>query len=368
LIGILTLFGEMDLQPILKKPFSQMDIFFVQDNCNTSVQLMNQLDEHAKEADVVIIYANAVNMEAFPELVDTIRSAEKLMRIVLILNGRPEQYLRSVLNEYNERNIDLIFDDDGFDAEELLNYVKKGKLSHRDTKIKRKSSGFQGDIETDRENVRSAPGEPEKPRAEKRKQADKKAAEKMLPTSFSQPQGHFVVGIMNAAHGAGATTTAYNLARYFAMHGYKTCIADLSGTGAVKLMKAKNVDLYTEHIEINQLKDNYNITVCDFGTPVEISADGQNFKLAGVYTPQNIQGFIGSDIKLILGFSDPWNIEKIKFFFNNDTWREKFDNSYIFVLPKNTDKLKSLYPDYNILNREDDFREMILELFRREES
>ena len=116
------------------------------------------------------------------------------------------------------------------------------------------------------------------------------------------------------------------------------------------------------------MKDNYNITVCDFGTPVEISADGQNFKLAGVYTPQNIQGFIGSDIKLILGFSDPWNIEKIKFFFNNDTWREKFDNSYIFVLPKNADKLKSLYPDYNILNREDDFREMILELFRREES
>ena len=69
-----------------------------------------------------------------------------------------------------------------------------------------------------------------------------------------------------------------------------------------------------------------------------------------------------------MGFSDPWNIEKIKFFFNNDTWREKFDNSYIFVLPKNADKLKSLYPDYNILNREDDFREMILELFRREES
>ena len=227
MIGILTLFGEMDLQPILKKPFSQMDIFFVQDNCNTSVQLMNQLDEHAKEADVVIIYANAVNMEAFPELVDTIRSAEKLMRIVLILNGRPEQYLRSVLNEYNERNIDLIFDDDGFDAEELLNYVKKGKLSHRDTKIKRKSSGFQGDIETDRENVRSSLSDPEEPRAEKRKQADKKAEEKMLPTSFLSRRT-LCCRYYECRTWCRATTTAYNLARYFAMHGYKTCIADLS--------------------------------------------------------------------------------------------------------------------------------------------
>ena len=190
----------------------------------------------------------------------------------------------------------------------------------------------------------------------------------MLPKSFSQPQGHLIVGFMNAVHGSGATTTAYNLARYYAMHGYKTCIAVLSGTGAAKLIKVKNVDLYTEDIELSLLKKNYNITVCDFGTPVDISADGQNFKLTGIYTPQNIQNFIGSDIKIIMGFSEPWNIEKIKFFFINNTWREKFDNSFIFILPSNAEKLKKIYPDYNIFNRDDDFREMILDVFRREET
>ena len=140
-----------------------------------------------------------------------------------------------MLNERIEKSIDLIFDNNSFDVEELLNYVKKGKLSHRDTKTKRKTSGFQGDIET---LVTAILALYPTRRVEKVNNASE---EPMLPKSFSQLQGHFIVEFMNAVHGAGATTTVYNLARCYAMHGYKTCIADLSGTVAVKLIKVKVV-------------------------------------------------------------------------------------------------------------------------------
>lgn len=366
MIGVLTLFGETDLQPVLKKMFAQETIQFVDKNCNTSVQLMNQLDEHGEETDVVIVYGNAVQMDTFLELVDTIYQTDERIRIILILNGNPEQYLRSVLNEYVQRRIELVFDDNGFEVEELLNMIKKGKLPHHDINPQRRESGFQGDIEPEERNTVSRSRKTNV--LQERKStipALRKETEEIK--SFSEPQGHFVIGILNSTHGAGATTTAYHLARYFAMHGYKTCIADLSGTGALKLMKAKNVDLYTDDFDISALKEQYNITICDCGTPVEISADGQRFKLAGTNTPQKIPFFIGSDIKIIMGFSEPWNIEKIKFFFLNETWRKQLDHSYLFLLPQYAEKLKTLYPDYNIINRNEDFREMILEVFRKDE-
>lgn len=370
MIGVLTLFGETDLQPVLKKTFAQENIFFIQDNCNTSVQLMNQLEEHGKETDVVIIYANAINMDTFPELFDMIRKTDKLMRVILILNGSPEQYLRSALNEYAEKRMDLIFDDNGFEVEELLNFVRKGKLSHRNIKTQRKESGFQGDIIEERKREITPCKRPNSFlwNKAKRKSVSEKNEDTMEIKSFSEPQGHFVIGILNSTHGAGATTTAYYLARYVAMHGYKTCIADLSGTGALKLMKAKNVDVVAENTDMTDLKKHYNIVICDFGTPIEISADGQSFRLTNNYTPQNIQLFLKSDIKIIMGFGEPWNIEKIKFFFQNDTWREKFDESYLFILPQHAEKLKNLYPDYNFLNRDEDFREMILEALRKDEA
>ena len=96
-------------------------------------------------------------MDAFAELADTIHGSDKMMRIVLFLSESREQYLRSMLNEHIEKSIDLIFDNISFDVKELLNYVKNGKFSHTDTKRKRKTSGFQGDIETSSGNISTVP-------------------------------------------------------------------------------------------------------------------------------------------------------------------------------------------------------------------
>ena len=55
MICVLTLFGEMDLQNILKKKLQANDIFFIEDNCTTSVQLTTQVEARSKEVDAVVI-------------------------------------------------------------------------------------------------------------------------------------------------------------------------------------------------------------------------------------------------------------------------------------------------------------------------
>ena len=366
---MLSLFGEADFQSVLKKTFGQNDIFFIDINCNTSVQLTSQLEQHRKETDAVIIYAQAMNMDIIQEYVEELRSFVEHLRIVLILNGTMNLFLKSQLDEYRALKIDLMFDNSGFDGNELIKILQKGKLSNKDFKTEKRHKGFTDDIDSGVEETNSSLNDvkkvfkqPEK----KRKALIQEEIQQM--ESFTEPQGHFTVGVFNAARGAGATWTANNLARYFAMHNYKTCICDMSLTGAVSMMKLKNVDIYTEGFDVEELKSKYNVTIIDFGTPIEVSPKGENFKLMREYKPETIQCFNSCNIKLIMGFSDPWNIEKIKFFFVNDTWRSQFDNSYLFIISGNPEKVKNFFAEGNFFSREDDYREHILDAFRKEET
>ena len=68
----------MDLQNILKKKLQANDIFFIEDNCTTSVQLTTQVEARCKEVDAVIIYSHAMNM-------DIIREWMNLFRLCVIL-------------------------------------------------------------------------------------------------------------------------------------------------------------------------------------------------------------------------------------------------------------------------------------------
>ena len=370
MICVLTLFGEVDLQETLRKRLQSNDIYFIEDNCTTSVQLTTQVEERCKEVDAVIIYAQAMNMDIIREYVEELRVHTEHLRVVLILNGTKSSFLRNQINEYWDMKIDLIFDNDGFDSAELVEILRKGKLSNKDFRERRRDNGFVGDIDDiplpeeymeppkDERRLFKIPEKKEKTYAKEEFTAGK---------SFSEPQGHFTIGVFNAARGAGATWTAGNLARYLAMHNYKTCIADMSSTGAVRMMKLKNIDIYAEDFNIEDLKSKYNVTVIDFGTPIEVSPDGANFKLMSQYKPETIQSFNGCDIKLIMGFSDPWNIQKINFFFINDTWKSLFDNSYLFIIAGNPERAKRLFPEGNFYSREDDYREHILEALRKDE-
>ena len=360
----------MDFQNTLKKRFQANDIYFIEDNCKTSVQLTTQVEARCKEVDAVIIFAQAMNMDVIREYVEELRVHTENLRVIVILNGTKGSFLRSQINEYCDMKLDLVFDDNGFDSEELVQILRKGKLSNKDFKERRKESGFVGEIE----DIPVPEEFKETSKEERRlfKFSDKKDKsieneEFFEPKSFSEPQGHFTIGVFNAARGAGATWTAGNLARYMVMHNYKTCIADMSFTGAVRMMKLKNIDIYAEDFNLEDLKAKYNVTVVDFGTPIEVSPNGANFKLMSQYKPEIIQCFTNCDIKLIMGFSDSWNIQKINFFFINDTWKELFDNSYLFIIATNPDRVKKLFPEGNFFGREDDYREHILEALRKDE-
>ena len=115
MICVLTLFGEMDLQNILKKKLQANDIFFIEDNCTTSVQLTTQVEARCKEVDAVIIYSHAMNMDIIREYVEELRVYTEHLRVVLILNGPRNSFLRSQINDYWDMKLDLIFEDDGFD-------------------------------------------------------------------------------------------------------------------------------------------------------------------------------------------------------------------------------------------------------------
>lgn len=395
MVGVLTLFGEINLQPVLKKVFMQNDLIFISENCNTGVQLMDRVNEHYRESDVIIIAATAINMEAFPDMVSEIRGLDSRMRIILILNGKEEQYLESQLLEYDEKRIDIIYDDDGFDTQDIVDLVKQGKLSkHRhketkkDTSVKdfKPISGFPGIgrkaiskdeilklpdseaddaesseiTETDVVNENKEDDTPKKKPPSKFERRDMKE-------SFSKPTGKYIIGIFNAAHGAGATTACINLAKYFALHGYITKLVDLSGTDALELVEIKDVEIGIGSRDLDYFKRESNALIIDFGTPYDITPKGDNFKINYGYSPENIREFNKCNIKIIMGFSDRWNIGKIKFFLNNEQWREVINDSYIFLVAGDGKKLKSEYPDINIMNRDDDYKDEILQVIKEDE-
>ena len=311
-----------------------------------------------------------MNMEVLDEYIKELRGFAELLRIILILNGERKDFLRSQLNHFYDMKLDLIFDNNGFDVSDLVDFLKKGKLSNKEFKAEKKKTGFDENMEVGEEDETSekhtVPDWFFKPKDLDEEGQVKK--EKKEIKSFSEPQGHFTIGIMNAARGAGATWTANNLARYFTMHKYTVCIVDLSLTEAVKMMKLKNIDTYIDVVDIGKVQKRYNVTIIDYGTPIEISPDGKSFKYVSLCNPETLHSFTDCNIKLIMGFSEQWNIEKINFFFNNEAWSSLIDDSYLFIIDKNADRVKKLFPGGNIFNREDDYRELINEAFRKEEN
>lgn len=373
MIGVLTLFGDVDLQGVLKKIFMQNDLVFIAENCNTSVQLVDKVCEHYKETDVIIVAATAMNMEAFPEIVSEIRELENKMRIILILNGNSEQYLESQLAEFENKRIDVLYDDDGFDTQDLIELVKQGKLSRSKIKEKKK----QADIKE-----QHIPESPEQNKKDEQISSDieGKETENVLPKrkhartvnkenkkTFSQPKGKYTIGLFNACHGAGATTASINLAKYFSLHGFVTKLVDLSATDTLSLVKIKDVKISLGTQELGDFKRESNVLIMDFGTPYHITPKGDNFMISHAYIPENIREIRKCNIKIIFGFADVWNIGKIKFFLNNEQWREMIDDSYIFLVADNAKLLKEEYPDINIMNRDDDYMDEILQVIKEAE-
>lgn len=341
MVNVLTLFGETDLQPYLEKVFAQNELRFVCENAVNTVKLFSLFEEHADETDAVVVAGNAVDLEFFPELIRELQAVHAQIRIILILNGSRKQYLRSQLAEFTDKNVDIMFDDNGFDVQVLISFLKKGKLQAHH----RQPVGFS----EERETVEMMP------RRER------------IRESFYQADGHYTIAVMDAAHGAGATTAVLKLAKYFALHNFRTAVIDFSGTNALSLTKVEDVYITCDPEELESLKKGCNMVICDFGTPYNITPKGDNFLIERGYHVHNLPKINQSDIKIIMGFGDEWNVNKIRFFFENGQWQEILDPSYVFLVSGQANKLKQEYPDVNILDRDEEYTERILEVIRKEE-
>ncbi len=347
MVGVLTMFGEVDLQDVLKKMFLNNDLVFIAENCITSVQLIDKLNEHYKESDVVIISASAMNMDAFGNLVGEIRSLEAKMRIILVLNGNRQQYTESQYTAYEKARIDVLFDDNGFEIQDLIDLVKKGRLPKLKSKeIKEIRRPLMSDIETD---------------------SAVKDKDIIKIDSYDKPKGKFTIGILNVSRGCGATSVAISMAQYFTLHDYSVKILDLSGTGALELAKMRDIETGDGIELLEDFRNNSNIIMIDFGTPYDISAKGDSFKISEGYNHDCIKEINRCDIKIIMGYSNSWNIGRVKCLLSNEGWKSIIDDSYIVLVSGRIKTLKSEYPRLNIMGRDDEYKEDILKILREAE-
>ena len=173
---------------------------------------------------------------------------------------------------------------------------------------------------------------------------------------------------MNITHGAGATTTALTVAKFFAIQNFKTALSELSGNKDLEHVLLKDITYLESLTDVEMTKEQYNITVIDFGTPYKINKDGTVFKVEESYPIQHMKQFLCCNIKLIMCLDDDWHIGKLRFMTENESWLKQLDQSFLFLVPEGTDKIKRMYPMLNVFARNNsEYREQILEEFRKEE-
>lgn len=317
MIRVASLFGNVDLQKDLREPFKKSRLVFVGENCQTGVQLLNQIEECG--ADVALIAAAALDMIDFIGLVREIYQLNEQIRIILILNGSREHYYKGQLDEYQRLKIDLIFDHEGFSAEEIIACIKKEKRKSRES-------------------------EAVKPK-----------------NSVSQNGNHYSIAVFGLTHGAGVTSTVISLARYFGLQNRNTAAVDFTGTKSLALANCKEAEMITGgQTDIDSIKACYDVTVIDFGVPYDISPDGSMTRISSRYRAALIPQLFGCDIKIGMGFLEPWQIGKVRFFFDNDV----IDQSFVFLFNGDPKNLKQVYPFINLYHRDDEeFREIISNLF-----
>lgn len=325
MIKVVSLFGSVDLQENLQEAFKKNRLVFVKENCQTEVQLLNLIEEN--NVDVVIIAAAAVDMSNFVGLVNEIYQLDEFIRIILILYGTREQYFKLRLDEYHKLQIDLIFDNNGFDAAELIDYAKRGK------RTKKKNT--------------TAKVEQQKP---------------LIPSTNEE---HYSIAVFGITRGAGVTSTVVSLARYFGLQNRNTSAVDFTGTKSLAFASCKEAQIVAEgQIDIDAIKMESKVVVFDFGVPYEIDAGGNIARISQRYNFTFIKEILKCDIKIGIGFLEPWHINKVKFFFDNVQWQSVIDNSYVFLFDGDPKDLKRAYPNINMYQRdEEEFREIILNLF-----
>lgn len=168
--------------------------------------------------------------------------------------------------------------------------------------------------------------------------------------------GLISIAVFSVSPGAGATTMAISLAEYLAKFG-KTAAVGADGKIDLSFAKGKADYFIVDGTNLGSVmydltRDGYKYVVADYGSLFDIDSSGQiNYTVLPGMRDLLLE-FFKSGIKIGMGLSSPWHLDKFKFFMDGDLFSDKItDGSYHFLFDKDVKSMKFRYGFKQIYNR-----------------
>lgn len=360
MISIISAFYNQSIQDDLSREIEGQDMTFLCPDCANAVTLTMAVESNPNVDVIFLRLAQIRNTEA---QLAQIRDISKTARIVLIISGLRKQYVPTQYEGYCKRyNIeDIIFEGKGLDKFEILSILSKGRLTvEQEAAEEKKSVKENTEISKEKppikETVQELEREPEvNPvvKAEKRKiKPDKPKSDKIKPPvinikrrkrevfSHNSTGRCLVISIFGTTRGAGVTNMTASMAEYLSMNGKRVAAFNLSGGDEFQYIKGRAEYRDVKSVNLSDFEKEYDIILCDLGTPYNISSGGIFNGYSHDYDYRNIELLKKSSLKIIMSLSDAWHIKKCEYFLNDEKWTEQISNSYIFLF--DTEPPKSL--------------------------
>lgn len=379
MISIISAFYNQAIQDELKKDIENQDMAFICDDCANTVTLIMEL-ENNPNVDVVLVDLSEVrNTDAH---LAQIRDISKTARIVPIISGLRKQYVQSQLDGYRKRyNIeDIIFEGKGLDKLEILSIMNKGRIAEaeQETEVvaekpveipENKAVEVPKEEPPVKEAIKEPPDEPEKPKNVKSKSDKpkkpvsdvKRKNKKVLP--HKPLDKCLVISVFSTTHGAGVTNMTASLAEYLAGNGKRVLALNLSGGDEFRYIKGQAEYRDVKTVNISEFEREYDIILCDLGTPYDISSGGTFNGYSNGYDYRNIELLKKSSLQIIMSLSDAWHIKKCEYFLSDETWAGQISNSYIFLFDTEPPKSLQKYTVNKFDRNSQSFADEIARLF-----
>ncbi len=311
MIHVVTLFGDQHKQDILEVECARQNIRFVREDFQSAEEFLEGFSAIDTTVDVVILGETRMETYEKSELFDTIRIAEPNIRIIILFPGYRNQYIEEQIREYKEVYgiSDILYEGAGIDAAYFAEVMKKGFLY--DCQV----NAYDEPEET--------PPQPKENKCVK-------------------------IGIIGLTHGCGVTNMAVAISNYVALsQDMPVKVVDFTETGSLRFAKGKKVT-YLVHagIDVERVCRTSGAVIFDFGAPFLLTPKGKLITTEPSFTLGRETCFKGCDLKICMGFSDPWHVGKVKYFWHEKRWKKEVDDSWIFLFDTLPEKLKTKYAVY----------------------
>ncbi len=383
MISIISAFYNQSIQDDLSREIEGQDMTFLCPDCANAVTLTMAVESNPNVDVIFLRLAQIRNTEA---QLAQIRDISKTARIVLIISGLRKQYVPTQYEGYCKRyNIeDIIFEGKGLDKFEILSILSKGRLTVEQKTTEEKNS-VNKNAENSKEKLpieetaQKPVSEPDfKPavKREKRKiKTDKPKSDKTKPPvvdikrrkremfSHKSADRCLVISIFGTTRGAGVTNMTASLAEYLSMNGKRVAAFNLSGGDEFRYIKGRAEYKDVKSVNPSDFEKEYDIILCDLGTPYNISSGGIFNGYSHGYDYRSIELLKKSSLQIIMSLSDAWHIKKCEYFLSDKKWAGQISNSYIFLFDTEPPKSLQKYAVNKFDRNSQNFADEIARLF-----